>query len=287
MFLLPSIHPTSEVKKITSFIKKTLKASKFTQLIVATSGGIDSSTTLALAAQAIGSQNVYALRLPYRASSSSLASSDLAIKHAQIPPQNVLTANISPLVDSVWKTVLIPASKSPTDSTQYINQVRLGNIMARTRMILLFDTAKALQTLVCGTENRSEHLLGYFTRFGDAASDLEPLQHVYKTHVRQLANHLKLPQPILDQSPTAGLWLDQTDEAELGFTYTLADQILYLTFDKKLPPNQIAIKLLKSAQAKTKTEANHTVKKVLTRVHSSNFKHHLPYHLVLKKASIV
>ena len=85
-----------------------------------------------------------------------------------------------------------------------------------------------------GTENRSEDLLGYYTRFGDQASDLEPLQHLYKTQVRQLAQYLKLPAAIIDQTPTAGLWPDQTDETELGFSYDIADQVLYLTFDQKM-----------------------------------------------------
>ena len=89
------------------------------------------------------------------------------------------------------------------------------------------DTAKKLSALVCGTENRSEYLLGYFTRFGDEASDLEPIAHLYKTQVYQLAEYLGIPRDIIYKSPTAGLWRGQTDEKELGMSYETLDKILY------------------------------------------------------------
>jgi len=104
--------------------------------------------------------------------------------------------------------------------------------MARLRMIFLFDTAKKNQALVCGTENKSERLLGYYTRFGDSASDLEPISHLYKTQVLQLAKYLKIPKKIITTKPSAGLWENQTDEGEFGFTYAEADQVLYLTHDR-------------------------------------------------------
>jgi len=103
------------------------------------------------------------------------------------------------------------------------DKVRLGNILARVRMICLFDLAKKLGALVVGTENKSEKMLGYFTRFGDEASDLEPIVHLYKTEVIKLAKELGVPAAIIKAAPTAGLWPGQTDEAELGMTYAEID----------------------------------------------------------------
>ena len=100
-------------------------------------------------------------------------------------------------------------------------------------MITLFDNAKKNNALVIGTENRSEHFLGYFTRFGDAASDVEPIQYLYKTQVKRLAKYLELPQSIIDKAPSANLWKEQTDEGQFGFTYKQADPVLFLYFDKK------------------------------------------------------
>ena len=106
-----------------------------------------------------------------------------------------------------------------------MNDLRRGNIATRMRMILLYDLAKKYQALVLGTENRSEYLLGYYTRFGDEASDLAPIRELYKTQVKQLACYLKIPEKIINKTPTAGMWIGQTDEGEFGFTYKEADGI--------------------------------------------------------------
>lgn len=95
-------------------------------------------------------------------------------------------------------------------------------------MILLYDLSKKYKALVVGTENKTESLLGYYTRFGDEASDIEPIIDLYKTQVKQLAKYLQIPEKIINQAPTAGMWKGQTDEGELGFTYEDADKILFL-----------------------------------------------------------
>ncbi len=278
--LLPQFKPATSAKKITAFIKKTLKQAKHTKIIIATSGGLDSSVALALSAQAIGPANVMALKLPYHQNyPQCLEFASQIIKHVKIPKRNVISVNIGPIVDQLWKTILIDASHSQTGNPAQLNQIRLGNIMARTRMIILYDTAKASKALVCGTGNKSEHLLGYFTRFGDAASDLEPITHLYKTQVRELAKYLKLPPAIIDQVPTAGLWPDQTDEAELGFPYEIADQVLYLTFEQKKSPVQIAKLLTRNYHNKPESYYKKLVTKVLSRAACSCFKHHLPHQL--------
>jgi len=278
--LLPKIRPATEAKKIQTFIKKTIKATKRLKAIVATSGGIDSAVTLALTAKALGPANVISLKMPYNKTQyQAMARADQAIKAIKIPKRNQFQVNIGLSVERIWKSILIKLSTSQTGQSKLTNQIRLGNIMARVRMIYLFDMSKARQSLIIGTENYSEHLLGYYTRFGDEASDVEPLKHLYKTQVRQLAKYLKLPDVILNTPPSAGLWEDQTDEEELGFSYRVGDQILYLRLFKKFTPIQIASKLHKQAGQKSATYWKRLVKKVLTQVENQDFKHHLPYQL--------
>jgi NAD+ synthase len=131
-------------------------------------------------------------------------------------------------------------------------------------MITLYDFAKKTAALVCGTENKSEYHLAYFTRFGDEASDIEPIRHLYKTQVYELATFLGVPQFVLDAHPTAGLWAGQTDENEFGFTYKEADQVIYRYFDKK--------ELLPSIQK----DLPHA-EKIINWCKKNEFKHHVPY----------
>ena len=137
--------------------------------------------------------------------------------------------------------------------------------MARVRMIAVFDLAKQLDALVCGTENKSEKYLGYFTRFGDEASDIEPIQHLYKTQVKVLARQLQLPPVFLQKAPSAGLWADQTDEKELGFSYEQADQVL--------------VELIDGEQSDPTAEIKEKVKQ---RIISQEFKRQAPYRLAVE-----
>lgn len=116
------------------------------------------------------------------------------------------------------------------------DQVRRGNVMARARMIVLYDQSEAFGGLVVGTGNKTEILLGYTTIYGDSACALNPLGDLYKTQARQLARAMGIPQEIIDKPPSADLWQDQTDEGELGFTYADVDQLLYLLVDKRYTP---------------------------------------------------
>ena len=155
--------------------------------------------------------------------------------------------------------ILIKELKIPKD-----DQLRRGNIMARVRMITLFDFAKKNNAMVVGTENRSEYHLGYFTRFGDEASDIEPLQHLYKTQVIELAKYLSLPQSIIEKPPSANLWESQTDEGDFGFSYAEADPVLYLYFDKKNPVWTIE-------------SMNPGAKKIIEFAEKFTYKHRVPY----------
>src|SRR3989344_9255784 len=174
-----------ESEKIVKFIRETFTQQGFTKAIVAVSGGIDSATSLLLTVKALGKENVYSLQLPYK-KHQSLELSDLVIEQAGIPKNQRLVINIGRPADKI--AVKLNAKK---------DKVRLGNILARVRMICLFDPAKKLGALVVGTENKSEKMLGYFTRFGDEASDLEPIVHLYKTEVVKLAQELGVPEKII------------------------------------------------------------------------------------------
>lgn len=257
-FFMLGINTIKESSKIVQFIKKTLQDNGFSKCIIGLSGGLDSSTCLMLAVQALGPKNVLVVKLPY--AKQDMSDANTMIKLCKIPSSNVYEINIKPILDQYHSTIQ-PFSHSA------ISNLRHGNLMARTRMTILYDLAKANNTLVCGTENKTENLLGYFTLFGDQACDFAPIKHLYKTQVRALAQYLKIPKNIILKPPTAGLWSGQTDEKELGFTYQEADEILYLLFDKKMKVNE----LIKKGFAKN------LILKVLTRLKNNIYKHQIPY----------
>lgn len=249
------IEPQKTAEELVDFLRTSFKAVGFDHAVIAMSGGVDSSTSGTLAVRALGASNVYPLLLPYSSlNSQGVVDAQSVIEFLKIPKENVSQIDIQPLVDPLVS--LDPA----------MDQLRRGNLMARVRMIVIFDQAKKRQALVVGTENKSEHFLGYFTRFGDEASDIEPLRDLYKTQVYQLAKYLGLPEPILTKKPTAGLWEGQTDEGEFGFTYAQADQVLYLLYDEKKSVEEVAAFGLDRA----------IVEKVKAWVERHSFKHHLP-----------
>ena len=116
--------------------------------------------------------------------------------------------------------------------------VRRGNVMARMRMIVLYDQSEAFRGLAVGTGNKTEILLGYSTLYGDSACAINPLGDLYKTQLRQLARAIGVPAAIIDKPPSADLWAGQTDEGELGFTYEEVDQLLYLLVDQRYSPEE-------------------------------------------------
>jgi NAD+ synthase len=114
----------------------------------------------------------------------------------------------------------------------------MGNIMARERMIVLYDQSEVFKGLVMGTSNKTEILLGYSTMYGDSASAMNPIGDLYKTQVRRLSRAMNIPSPIIDKAPSADLWAGQTDEDELGFTYEDVDKLLYLLVDQRYSPQE-------------------------------------------------
>jgi NAD+ synthase len=191
----------------------------FSRGVIGLSGGVDSAVTAYLAAGALGRDNVRAVLMPYKTSSrESLADAQLVLDALGIPSE---TVDISPMVDPCLAALRID------------DRLRAGNIMARQRMILLYDISARERGLVLGTSNKTEFMLGYGTLFGDMASAINPLGDLYKTQVWQLAAALGVPARIVEKKPTADLWSGQTDEGELGFSYGDVDRLLFAMIDER------------------------------------------------------
>ena len=193
---------------------------KFEKVVIGLSGGVDSSLVAYLAAEALGPANVLGVRMPYRTSSpESLAHAQLVIDQLGI---SSTTIDISPAVDGL-ATAIERAGKGGSD----IQPGRLGNIMARSRMITLFDLSAAHQALPLGTGNKTERLLGYFTWHADDSPPVNPIGDLFKTQVWTLARHLGIPDVIVSKPATADLIKGQTDEGDFGISYPRADAILH------------------------------------------------------------
>lgn len=205
---------------LTSFLVNETRKFGFTSLVLGLSGGIDSAVVCELAVRALGREHVLALMMPYATSSpESLADALLMTGRLGITAEEV---SITPAVEAFFVSV-------PADA-----QLRRGNIMARTRMVCLYDVSARDGRLVVGTSNKTELLLGYGTIFGDMASAINPLGDLYKTQVRGLARHLGIPERIIDKVPSADLWQGQSDEADLGFSYGEVDLLLYMMLEKRM-----------------------------------------------------
>ncbi len=209
---------------LAGFIRSEVTRIGMSRVVVGLSGGLDSALSCVLAAEALGAENVLAVRMPYKASSRD------SLEHAQqlIDQLGVQskTIEITDMVEPLFK--LDPG----------ISKIRKGNIMARERMIVLYDQSEVFKGLVIGTSNKTEILLGYSTIYGDSASAINPIGDLYKTQVRQLSRAMNIPAPIIDKAPSADLWDGQTDEKELGFSYDEVDKLLYLMIDQRYSPQE-------------------------------------------------
>ena len=247
-----SINPDLARNILTGFIISEVTRVGFSRGIVNLSGGLDSALSCALAAEALGPENVLALRLPYRTSSAeSLEHAQLVIEQFKVRSETIdITGMVDPFIE-----------RDPQMSV-----VRKGNVMARARMIILYDQTEAFNGLAVGTSNKTEILLGYSTLWGDSAAAMNPIGDLYKTQTRQLARAMAIPSVIIDKPPSADLWVGQTDEDELGFTYKEVDQLLYLLVDQRYSPQE-CVEAGFSAQF---------VEDVVGRIRRTQFKRMLP-----------
>ena len=209
---------------LTRFIRSEITRTGLGRAVLGLSGGIDSALVAYLAAQALGAENVLGVRMPYKSSSQD------SLEHAQLIIDELKIATLTiPITDMADGLI----NKFPDMSS-----MRKGNIMARCRMITLYDQSEAFKGLVVGTGNKTEILLGYSTLFGDSAHALNPIGDMYKAQVRQLSRAMGVPAAIIDKAPSADLWAGQTDEQELGFTYEQADRLLFLLVDQRYSPDE-------------------------------------------------
>jgi len=240
------------VDMLTRFIRTEVERVGFNKVVVGLSGGVDSALSTVLAVKALGADNVIPIKMPYSSSSSS--SQEDANKLIEKFGLNAYNIDISAAVEEFFN--LQPD----------MDAIRKGNVMARVRMIILFDSAAKYNALVLGTGNKTETLLGYSTWYGDGACSLNPIGDLYKSQVWALAEYLDIPESIINKDPSADLWVGQTDEGELGISYSAADKILYRLIDKRLTEKQIVEEGFDSE----------TIRKILNRVKKFHYKRVIP-----------
>lgn len=219
------INTTMAEKMLSGFIYDQIDKIGMKGAVLGLSGGIDSALSAYLSAKALGPENVLAVRMPYKTSSeNSLTDAEAVIEDLGLPS---ITVPITDMADALIKQF----SDMPN--------LRKGNIMARCRMIVLYDQSAARGLLPMGTSNKTEFLLGYSTIYGDSGVAMQPIADLYKYQVRQLAQAMGVPDSIIHKPPSADLWEGQTDEDELGFTYDDVDQVLYLLVDERYTVEEV------------------------------------------------
>ncbi len=204
---------------LVQFLRDETRNAGFSRGVIGVSGGVDSAVSAYLSAQALGPENTVGILMPYRTSSAeSIRDAERVVKELGIKSERI---DISPMVDAYC------------DKEKISDNLRRGNVMARVRMIVLYDISARERALVIGTSNKTEIMVGYGTLFGDTASALNPLGDLYKTQVWQLAGALGVPTAIIEKKPTADLWAGQTDEDELGCSYDKLDELLFQMIDER------------------------------------------------------
>jgi NAD+ synthase len=220
-----SINPDIARRMLVGFIRDEIYKVGMKRCVLGLSGGIDSALSAYLSAEALGPENVLVVRMPYKTSAQdSLDDAQRVIDALGLPS---LTVPITGMADPLFE-------QFPTMSNG-----RKGNVMARLRMTVLYDQSVDWGGLVMGTSNKTEMLLGYSTIYGDAGVAVQPIADLYKTQIRQLSAAMNLPASILQKPPSADLWVGQTDEGELGYTYAEVDQVLYLMVDERYTIDEV------------------------------------------------
>jgi NAD+ synthase len=210
---------------LTRFLRDEIRNTGFSKAVIGLSGGVDSAVSAALATRALGKRNVLGVLLPYKTSNPH-STKDAILLAAKLGIRTV-TVPISHMVDAYC------------DAHKIKDRMRRGNVMARMRMVILYDISASERALVVGTSNKTEIMLGYGTLFGDTACALNPIGDLYKTQVWQLASGLRIPDRIVKKAPSADLWKGQTDEGEMGLEYREVDRLLYFMIDERWPDDEL------------------------------------------------
>ncbi len=217
--------------KLVEFIKNKVEEAGASGAVLGVSGGVDSATVLFLAARVLGPEKIQPLIMPDAnvTPEEDVRDAKMLVEMVGAKPHVI---NIAPIVD-VYK------SSIPIYESDEADRLPLGNLRARIRMCLLYYYANKRNYIVLGTGDRSEILIGYFTKYGDGAVDILPIGILYKTQVRRLAAHLGVPEKIAFKPSSPRLWPGQTAEGELGISYEEIDVILHAIFDRGIPPEQV------------------------------------------------
>jgi NAD+ synthetase len=258
----PSINPAVAAAWLEAFLRDELSVRRaIPHAIVGLSGGVDSAVTAFLCARALGPENVYAVRMPYKRSSAASLTDAAAV--AEALGIHLETVDISSAVDGYL------------DLEPDANVRRRGNVMARMRMLILFDQSVKRNALPIGTGNKTERLLGYFTWHADDAPPLNPIGDLYKTQVWELAAYLGVPRAVIEKVPSADLEADQTDEGDLGIAYRKADAILARMLDG-----------YSNGELVERGFDRAGVELVRTRLDATHWKRHLPTTAMLSNTAI-
>ncbi len=239
--------------EIINFIKDKMSEANASGIVIGLSGGIDSTVTAFLAAEAVGKENVFGVVMPSTTTPTEdkVHGTDLA-KLLGIDYKEMA-------IDKILNEFLLVTNCEDED-----NKLAIGNLKARIRMSIVYFFANTKNYIVGGTGNRSEILIGYFTKHGDGACDMEPIGELYKSQVRQLAEYIGVPKEIISKPPRGGLWNNQTDEEEIGMGYGVLDRILYNYIDLNKQASQIAEEIDVPIE-----EVNRIIDKVKRNAHKS------------------
>lgn len=273
---LPPFNTALAESALVQIVREEVQKTGLKRAVLGVSGGVDSALSLAIAVKALGAENVRAVLMPYKSSNpDSLGDALKLCEKFAVPHETVEITAMADAYFSQAQDVLRVPRKSPIDrmssgSATVMSATRKGNVMARLRMIVLYDLSARDAALVIGTSNKTEIMLGYSTLWGDMASAVNPLGDLYKYQVFALSRHMGVIDEILNKAPSADLWSGQTDEGEMGFSYALADLILYCWLERRY-----TVDSLKSlVRSKGADEA--VVDMVLKRVQRNAYKRMMP-----------